>query len=149
MNKKTRIPPRRGVIGLIILALLAAAAVIACGFLSRKEKNSPMTNEDRLRYLANLGYTAEEIPITEQIVTLPAEFPPVLEQYNALQLLQGFDLKQYTGKDVEMYIYRLLNYPAPPGSGDVYACIYIFKGTVIAGDIHSSSMTGFITGIIP
>ena len=146
LKKKAMITPTKGAVILAAFALLAFIAVILWGYILRT-KQHPMSNEDRLYYLADIGYTAEEIPTTEQIITLPTEFPPVLEQYNTLQLQQGFDLKQYKGKQVEMYVYKLLNYPAAPDSGDVYACLYIFKGTVIAGDIHSASMTGFMTAL--
>ena len=149
MGKCMKIPPKKGVKVLILGALLGITAVLIGGIVSQNNHSRYMTNEDRLQYLADLGYTAEEIPVTEQIVTLPAEFPPVLEQYNTLQLEQGFDLEQYKEKEVEMYLYRLLNYPAPENSGAVYACLYIYKGTVIGGDIHSASMTGFMNGLKP
>jgi len=147
MRKCSSIKRQKGVIRLLAIGLLAIAAVIVCGKISRSNHAKILTNEDRLEYLSQLGWTAEETPIAEQIIQLPTEFPPVLEQYNALQLQQGFDLKLYGGKEAEMYIYRILNHPSPPEQGDVYACLYIHKGRVIGGDIHSASMTGFMEGL--
>ena len=117
---------RRGAIRLLALALLAVAAVLVCGRWTQKNQAKLVTNEDRLAYLAQMGWTAEEIPVAEQVVQLPKEFPPVLEQYNTLQIQQGFDLKVYRGKEVTMYTYRLLEYPSPPQQGDVYACLYVY-----------------------
>ena len=138
---------RRGAIRLLALALLAVAAVLVCGRWTQKNQAKLLTNEDRLAYLAQMGWTAEEIPVAEQVVQLPKEFPPVLEQYNTLQIQQGFDLKAYRGKEVTMYTYRLLEYPSPPEQGDVYACLYVYRGTVIGGDVHAASMTGFMHGL--
>lgn len=147
MRKQTIRSPMRGVVVLLIIGLLAAAAVILCGRLTHRDREKIKNNEDRLSYLSQQGWTVEEVPVTEQIVLLPTDFPPVLEQYNALQLQQGFDLKQFGGKEVEMYVYRILNYPASPEHGDVYGCIYIYKGSVIGGDVHSASMTGFMEAL--
>ena len=138
---------RRGAIRLLALALLAIAAVLVCGRWTQKNQAKLLTNEDRLAYLAQMGWTAEEIPVAEQVVQLPKEFPPVLEQYNTLQIQQGFDLKAYRGKEVTMYTYRLLEYPSPPEQGDVYACLYVYRGTVIGGDVHTASMMGFMHGL--
>lgn len=138
---------RNGAIILLLIALLAAGIVMVCGKMYRENREKIKENEDRIDYLFQLGWTAEPTPITEQIVLLPEEFPPVLEQYNSLQLQQGYDLKKYAGKEVEMYVYRILNYPQPPNSGDVYACLYIYRGKVIGGDIHSASLTGFMEGL--
>ena len=149
MGMRMKIPPKKGVILLIIGALLAISAILLGRIISHRNQSGYMTNEDRLQYLTDLGYTAEEIPVTEQIVTLPAEFPPVLEQYNTLQLQQGFDLKQYKENEVEMYLYRLTNYSPPDNSSEVFACLYIYKDSVIGGDIHSASMTGFMIGLRP
>ena len=149
MGKKTMQARRRGAVKLLIFALLAAAAVLLCGRWSHKNQEKILTNEDRLAFLEQLGWTAEETPVTEQLVQLPKTFPPVLEQYNTLQLQQGYDLLGHSGKEVEMYVYRLLNYDSPPEQGDVYACLYIHKGMVIGGDIHSASMTGFMEGLRP
>lgn len=147
MRKRTAIARKKGALRLLTIGLLATVAVIVCGKISQLNQERILTNEARLEYLSQLGWTAEETPVTEQIIQLPKEFPPVLEQYNTLQLQQGFDLKLYEGKEAQMYIYRILNHPSPPEQGDVYACLYIHKGKVIGGDIHSASMTGFMEGL--
>ena len=62
-----------------------------------------------------------------------------------LQLLgQG---GQLVGVGGTMYTYRLLEYPSPPEQGDVYACLYVYRGTVIGGDVHTASMMGFMHGL--
>jgi len=138
---------RNGAIILLLIALLAAGIVMVCGKTYRENREKITENEDRIDYLFQLGWTAEPTPITEQIVLLPDQFPPVLAEYNSLQLQQGYDLRDYSGKEVEMYVYRILNYPQLSDSGDVYACLYIYRGKVIGGDIHSASLTGFMEGL--
>ena len=57
---------------------------------------------------------------------------------------QGFDLEKYAGKEINMYSYSLEN---PPGEGDYLCSLYVCKGKVIGGDIHSTAMNGQMTGI--
>lgn len=103
------------------------------------------TTEGRQMFLSGLGW--ETAPESEEVknITLPEKMDAVLEEYNKLQLTQGYDLKPYLGKDCVQYTYLLTNYDA--GGEDVYICIYVAKNRVIAGDIHSNSMTGFMQGI--
>ena len=47
--------------------------------------------------------------------------------------------------DCTTYTYRIMNYP---GTGDtVLAQLYIYKNRVVAGDIHSTALDGFMHGI--
>ena len=63
-----------------------------------------------------------------------------------MQREQGFDMEAYCGKRCEQYSYLLTNYPDCGES--VIITIYIIDGKVIAGDIHTAALDGFMHGII-
>ena len=101
--------------------------------------------EGRCAYLASLGLQAA--PESEELreVVLPEEFDAVLEEYNALQLSQGFDLRAAAGKSCLCCSYDLVGYPG--WEGRVIATIYIFQGRVIGGDIHTAAVDGFLRSL--
>jgi hypothetical protein len=103
------------------------------------------SNEDRVKYLADLGWVVDEEPIEEKSVLIPREFSKVFAEYNELQKQQGFDLSQYCGLEVMKYTYRVINYPN--ATGEVLACLYVYNNQVIGGDIHSTALDGFMHGI--
>ena len=96
-------------------------------------------------YLAALGWEADPKSETAQEVIIPSAFTQVLENYNQLQLEQGFDLTEFRGVRCTVYTYALLSYPS--GGCEAQACLYIYRGQVIAGDIHSTAMDGFMHGL--
>lgn len=103
------------------------------------------TNEERVALLKSYGWEVEETAVDEANVTIPAEFDRVMESYNALQKSQGFDLSKYRNRDMTRYTYRVTNYPDYEGT--VYANLLIYKNRVVAGDICSSDVNGFILGL--
>lgn len=111
----------------------------------RHEAAMLSTTEGRQMFLSTLGWETD--PASEEVknITLPDKMDAVLEEYNKLQLTQGYDLLPYLGKDCVQYSYTLTNYDA--GGEEVYICIYVHGHRVIAGDIHTNSMTGFMQGI--
>lgn len=139
---------RRRTVGLVLLLAAAAAAVVllAGHFLrDRSEKAVKAdTNDGRVAYLAALGWEVKEEPLSEQTIRLPSAFPDVLKEYNDLQKKQGFDLEKYAGKEISMYSYSLCN---PPGEGEYLCSLYVWKGRVIGGDIHSTALNGRMEGI--
>lgn len=111
----------------------------------RNEASLLSTTEGRQMFLSSLGWEVDAESEEVKNITLPKEMDAVLEEYNKLQLSQGFDLKPYLGKDCVQYSYILKNYDA--GGEDVYLSIYTHGRRLIAGDIHTNSMTGFMQGI--
>lgn len=103
------------------------------------------TNDERIALIESYGWEVEETPIEEAEVTIPAEFDRVMENYNALQKSQGFDLSKYKNRDMMRYTYRVTNYPDYEGT--VYINLLIYKNRVVAGDICSSDVNGFILGL--
>jgi len=67
-----------------------------------------------------------------------------MERYNALQKSQGFDLTSYVGKDVQRYVYEVLN--APDAKGKVYATLLVYDCRIIGGDVTDAGPDGLICG---
>ena len=104
------------------------------------------TNEDRIRFLSQFGWTVSETPEEEE-VRIPAEFDRVFAGYNEIQKAQGLALSRYRKKKVTRYTYEVLNYPGDAGT--VYANLIVYRGRIIAADLSSADPMGFVTGVIP
>ena len=102
------------------------------------------TQQERIAFLKNLGWEAEETPLEVSEVIIPEEFDPVYEKYNAIQKAQSFDLLKYRGKRVKRYTYSISNYPEY--NGPVVANILAYQGKIIGGDICSLALDGFMHG---
>ena len=98
----------------------------------------------RVQYLADCGWTVETPALKEETVLIPKTFSAVFDTYNALQKQQGFDLSRYAGKEVKLYTYKVVDSKL----GDhVLAMLYVYKGSVIGGDVHSTALDGFMCGL--
>jgi len=138
LNKRTAVG--------IVLAI--AAALIALIFLFGRSEaegafrtNRMSQPEERISYLAKLGWEVDPESEVAKTVLIPQSFTGVYADYNKLQKEQGFDLELYRGTEVEMYCYNVTNYPA---SDTVLATLYVAGGKVVAGDIHSTALDGFM-----
>lgn len=103
------------------------------------------TNEERVSFLTALGWEVSAEPIDEQKITIPKEFDEVYTQYNDIQLNQGFDLREYAGLEAIRYTYEVKNHPET--TGKVVADIIVYRNRIIAGDIQSTAMDGFMSGL--
>ena len=77
-------------------------------------------------------------------MVIPSEFDRVFTSYNEIQKQQGLDLSKYRRKNATRYTMEITNYGEY--NGKVYANIIVYKNKVIAGDICSADMTGFMHG---
>ena len=143
LSRKTRV--RALILGgcLLLLLLLLLGRGAGNGALFSGGRVS--TAEDRVAFLAERGWTADAGSEQVQIVHIPEAFPPAFEDYNALQLRQGYDLRDYAGRDCDLYTYAVTNWPDE--SQTVLANLYVFRGRVIGGDIHSTNLDGFMVGL--
>ena len=127
-------------------AAAAAAALVfaalAAFFALRAPALSLRSTEGRCAFLASLGYEAD--PASEEVkeVFFPEEFDAILEDYNAMQLAQGFDLRGAAGKSCLCCSYDLIGFPGRDGR--VIATLYLFRGRVIGGDVHTAAADGFM-----
>lgn len=145
MTRRKTLTANRAALYLILFAVVLSAAVIAQsngGVLSMHYNVG--TTDGRIAYLAANGWEAEPATETEQTVVLPRVFGGIFADYNGLQRQQGFDLEPYAGLSVTVYNYQITNYDS---ADTVYATLYLYKNRIIAGDIHSTSLDGFMHGI--
>ena len=124
-------------------AVVAAAlffALAAALFALRAPASSLRSTEGRCAYLASLGLRAD--PASEELrpVALPARFDALLEDYNALQLSQGFDLRAAAGRTCFCCSYDLVGFP--DWDGRVIATLYLFRGRSAAATISSAFPIG-------
>ncbi len=141
-----------GIVALCVAAIVTLVAFIPeyqpAAIYVKDEKISfskIKTNEDRVSFLAQFGWEVDEKAIETEQVTVPDEFDKVYESYNTLQKKQGLDLSGYKRRDVMRYTYKITNYP--DYGKDVYANIIVYKNKVIAGDVCSADVNGFIHGL--
>lgn len=104
------------------------------------------SDQGRCDYLKKLGWEVEANPVEFMEIQLPSEFDDVYVEYNEIQKSQGMDLKKYRGKRVMKYTYKITNYPT--GEKDVYVNMLVYKGKLIAGDICSARLDGFMHGLV-
>ncbi len=105
------------------------------------------TNEDRIDFLKQFGWEVEGLPVEIVEVQLPEEFDQVYINYNEYQKEIGLDLRKYRGKRAKRYTYRIINYPEPI-EDDVRANILVYKNRVIAGDIMTIPIGGFMHSLL-
>ena len=103
------------------------------------------TEDDRVNFLAQFGYTVDAEPIECVEVTIPKDFDKVFAAYNELQKGEGLDLGRYKGKTVMRYTYKVTNYEGY--TSPVYANLLVYKSKVIGGDICSADPAGFAHGL--
>lgn len=145
---------RKAIAIVLALAVLLCAIILIVGAVSRggsskSEKVSSYnlkTNEDRIAFLNELGWEVEQTPLETQEIVIPRQFTGVYEDYVKLQNEQGFTLEKYGGMKAVRYTYRILNYPGD--SNSVVADMIIYGTTLIAGDIQSTALDGFMIGLV-
>lgn len=139
----------------IILLLIVMCLVLLV--LTRKSVETAKANEfnlrasnaeERIAYLSQFGWNVEEEPCEVKEVIIPAEFDEVYENYNKIQLEQGFDLKNYCSQRVKKWTYIVTNYPGYEDSQCIRATLLIYDGNVIGGDICSVELNGFMHSFV-
>ena len=134
---------------LIILAVVAGIIAGALWLLGGDEDVSTAapsvaTNDGRVAFLKSFGWEVANSPVESSQVKIPKETSEVFDRYNNLQKSQGYDLTQYTGKNVMRFVYKVENYPG--ATEPVYATLLIYKNQVIGGDITDTAAKGQIRG---
>lgn len=150
-----KVPKKRIKIGAVFCAVLLCCGAVFCLF-PRGEKQTAAPQavpsakgissaKDRLSYIAAWGWTVEQTPLAVQEFSIPAQMDESYDEYITLQQQQGFDLAAYAGKNVKRYTYEVTNYPS--GEQGVQLNLLIYKKTVIAGEVLSGGINGFLHGL--
>ncbi len=127
-----------------IVLMLGAHAKAAPAPSGSARPSSVKSEKARVAYLADCGWKVESPALKEETVLIPTNFSPVFEEYNALQKQQGFDLCPYSGKEVKLYTYRVIDSKL---GDNILAMLYVCGGSVIGGDVHSTALDGFMCGL--
>lgn len=139
--------------GVVLIFMLAAAFTFSKGALFKDKTDSSEqtlaktvldTNEKRTEFLKSFGWDISAEPLETVDVQLPSESDEVIEMYNQIQTAQGLDIKKYLGKKAVRYTYEVKNYPGKPEN--IRANIIMYKDKLIAGDICSIEINGFMHG---
>ena len=101
-------------------------------------------NDDRIAYLNSFGWEVDATPMEEESIVIPRKLGSIYENYNKIQQAQGFDLTKFGGMEAVRYTYKVLNYP---NTENVVADIIVFRNEVIAADVQSTSLDGFMHGL--
>ena len=129
------------------LALLAVLLIVgsSVGGVKILTADRASTPEKRVKFLSECGWEVDPASEQAQEILIPERFSPVYEEYNQLQIQQGYDLSDYAGRSCTMYTYTVTNYPDQGQT--VLADLYIYKNQVIGGDVHSTNLDGFMIGL--
>ena len=133
------------VLGALVLLALLLAVGSAAGGVKLLGGDAVSTAEKRAAYLAGYGWEVDAASEQVQQILIPERFSAVYETYNQLQKQQGWDLSKFAGRSCTLYSYTVTNYPDPEQT--VIADLYVFKNKVIAGDVHSTNLNGFMIGL--
>lgn len=140
----------------LLLCIAAVAVVLALLFgiraatgAARQEDSEDIqtaasTNAERLAFLSQFGWEVKEEAVSVKEVTVPVTFSSVYTEYNKIQLEQGMDLTAYAGCTCKIWTYEVTNYPEQTET--VYATLIVYDGQIIAGDISSAALDGFMHG---
>lgn len=127
---------------LIIIVLIAGRRG---GDANTAFSNVVKNNRERVAYLEALGWSVDETAIEEQEVVIPRELDGIYAKYNEIQKTQGFDLSRHGGAEAMRYTYKIRNFPG--GDDSAVADIIVYRNEVIAGDVQSVKLDGFMQGL--
>ncbi|MDR1064973.1 MAG: DUF4830 domain-containing protein [Oscillospiraceae bacterium] len=145
----TKFNRKRAVAALIALGAVLILIVLLAG-LRHDGSNAAFSrvvrsNSDRVKYLESFGWEIGENAVEELTVIIPRDLDGVYKKYNEIQTAQGFDLSKHGGEEAVRYTYRILNFPG--GDDSAVADIIVYRNEIIAGDVQSVRLDGFMRGL--
>ena len=135
-----------------LLTILIAAAVIFLlimlrGIFFPGVEYDLETTEGREAYLNSLGWEINPDSEAFRTVVVPDKLEGIMAQYNRMQQAHGYDLSLHLGESCSQYSYELTNYT--DAEGTVLVTLYIQNGEIIAADMHTTAVNGFMHGLKP
>lgn len=146
-----KLNPKRAALYMLLLGAALVALILVVGSAKRaslpgRQDCHAASDQECAAYLEKLGWQVSASPIETLEFTLPDPLNASYQEYNALQLEQGFDLTPYAGRQVRRYSFPVSNYPGYPQQ--VQADLYLCDDTIIAGDILYYGVNGFVDTLI-
>ncbi len=139
---KTR---KKALLTVLIAALIIFMLILARGFFMPGTDYDLDTAEGREAYLNSLGWEINKDSESFKTVVVPDKLEGIMAQYNRMQKAQGYDLSMHLGESCSQYSYELTNYT--DADGTVIVTLYIQNGEIIAADIHTTAVNGFMHGL--
>lgn len=145
---------KRIIIGAIALVLVCGLLGSFAGFhslwgaqsvASSVSPKGVKTNEDRIAYLSQFGWTTTPEALTVEELKIPDVFDASFDEYLATQTKQGFDLSKYTGKTVKRYTYGIQNYPGD--LKNIMVSLLVYKNNVIGGEVFQADTGEVLHGL--
>lgn len=134
---------KKKAVKVFITATIFLSFIFIAGFFSFKpETPKGKTIEERLSFATSFGWEVDEKSEVKDEITIPNEFGEVFENYNEMQVSQGFNLKKYKGKTVARYRMKILNHPKE--KTHAFINILVYKGKIIGGEVFSPKINGFL-----
>ncbi len=154
----TRLTAKKAAAGLLLLCAVAVSVgylmpdtepeAVAAAVSAGQEPDLGMKlkgSEDCVQLLEACGWEVDPAPVCEQEVQIPESFDAAYQSYNELQQTQGLDLSGHKGKRATLYTFTVLNHPS--GEKGVTANLVVRKKRLIAADVCSAQVDGFLHGI--
>ena len=131
----------------LTLVLIFAAVLILLILLRSctQSRTHLSTTEGRADFLSSLGWEIDSDTEEYKRVMIPDNLEGALSDYNDMQLEQGCDLSRHLGERCDQYTYQIINYPNSDQT--VLVTLYVQGDRLIAGDIHSTALNGFMHGL--
>ena len=131
-----------GILALLIILPLVLLAARGKGLVYEAGSEAK-----RQSFLKEMGWETAKSYDEYRAVTIPEQWNEVYISYNKLQKKQGFDLTPYKGKIVEIYTYKIKNYPGHEGEDGIRCNLMVYDGQLIGGDVCSTALDGFMQGL--
>ncbi len=128
----------------VVTAIMIAVALCAVIIIFPDNKETPENTgnavtdasdtEHRTAYFASHGWEVEEISVKD--ITIPSDFSSAYEEYAVIQDKQGLPLREYAGRNAQVYTYNIMNYS--PDSRKMYAELLVCDNTAIASVVYGN-----------
>lgn len=146
MAQKTKVFTRRKALTVLITAAILLLLLITAHSVFVPRRSYDLTGlAGRQEYLRSLGWEIDPETEAFRTVLVPDQLEGIMAQYNKLQLQQGYDLSRHLGESCLQYTYEITNYA--DSDGRVIVSLYLQDGEIIAADIHSTALNGFMHGL--
>lgn len=147
MHEKSGEFHRKKAVRIALLTLFIAALPVTVGAVFRSGEKNADSTEARVGFIRSLGWEADPETEERHSVTIPSCRESPMADYNELMRQGGYDLSAYEGKTLEQYSYVLREYPNC--ADRVFLVLYVYRGRVVGGDIHTAALDGFMHELRP
>ncbi len=145
MLKSQGLTKKKATVIVVVLAAVLLGLILLRWQSSGRNSYDLSTLEGRQAFLLELGWEVDASTEEFRTVVVPEKLEGIMSQYNRMQQAQGYDLNEHLGESCQQYSYQLTNYP--DSDSPVFVTLYIQDGELIAGDIHTNALNGFMHGL--